>query len=304
MDEEKVAIVGVGAIGGAAAAALADLGRHSLVLCTRTPFDQLVVKHPGGNSEVDAPVLCDPADAKSLPLPMDWVLLATKAHHSDGARPWLEALCGSGTKVAVLQNGVDHVERISPMISASTSVLPVVVQLPAEKTSPGQIEQSHSGSLVVPDDEMGLAFVALFRGARIDVRPVADFLTQAWWKLVFNAALGGICALTVRDDTVGEDPALQELLLMLMREVAEVGRAVGAKLPEDAPERLLKRISTGATGHWSSISADRREHRPMEWRVRNEVVGRYGRAHGIATPHNDTITTLLRVADAAYRGGD
>jgi 2-dehydropantoate 2-reductase len=36
----------------------------------------------------------------------------------------------------------------------------------------------------------------------------------------------------------------------------------------------------------------------MEWEARNAVVGRLGRRHGIATPLNDAITTLLRLADS------
>ena len=50
----------------------------------------------------------------------------------------------------MLQNGVDHVERITKLTPPSAEVLPVVVQLPAEKTAPGLVEQGHSGVLLVP----------------------------------------------------------------------------------------------------------------------------------------------------------
>ena len=43
------------------------------------------------------------------------MLLAVKAHQTDGAAGWLAALCGGGTTVAVLQNGIDHVERVAPL---------------------------------------------------------------------------------------------------------------------------------------------------------------------------------------------
>jgi hypothetical protein len=69
-------------------------------------------------------------------------------------------------------------------------------------------------------------------------------------------------------------------------------------LPDDAPEKVLERMLDAAPEHWSSISVDRREGRPMEWEARNAVVGRLGRRHGIATPLNDAITTLLALADA------
>ena len=298
MPRQKIAIVGVGAIGGTIAADLADLGRHDLVLCSRTPFERLRVRRPAGLSEVAIPATTEPSPLT----PVDWVLLATKAHQSDAVRPWLSALCGAETIVAVLQNGIDHVERISPLVPNHTKVLPVVIQLPAEKKAPGEIEQGADGMLLVPDDEMGRGLAALFEGARTEVKPTPRFHTQAWWKLVSNAAVGGVCALALRENGATEEPALRDLVLALMREVAEVGRAEGAELPDDAPEKAYALMLRGARAHWSSIAVDRREGRPMEWRVRNAVVGRLGRKHGIATPLNDAITAMLRVADAGAGG--
>ncbi|MDJ0849324.1 MAG: 2-dehydropantoate 2-reductase [Myxococcota bacterium] len=292
-EQQRIAVVGVGAIGGAVAADLADLGRHEVVLCTRTPFAQLVVRHPAGVSKANARVLAEPAEAS----PVDWVLLATKAYQSEDARPWLDALCGPETRVAVLQNGVDHVERIAPLVPGAASVLPVVVQLPAEKTGPGEVEQANHGVLFVPDEGVGQAFAALFAGARARVKPTAEFAMQAWWKLLMNAALGGVCALAIRENGAVEEPALRELTLALMREILPVARAEGAAVPDDAPEKALRMVLGAAGDHWSSITIDRREGRPMEWRVRNEVVGRVARRHGIATPLNDAITALLAAAD-------
>jgi 2-dehydropantoate 2-reductase len=202
----------------------------------------------------------------------------------------------------VLQNGVDHVERIQPLVPPETLVLPVVVQMPAEKTSPGTIEQARTGMLIAPDSEAGHAFAALFEGARTRVEAHSDFLSQSWWKLISNASIGGVCALALKPNGAIREPETRELVLALMREVVEVGRAEGAILPDDAPDKVLRMMLQAAPDHWSSISVDRREGRPMEWQVRNGVVGRLGRRHGIATPLNDAITTLLRLADARDPG--
>ena len=66
---------------------------------------------------------------------------------------------------------------------------------------------------------------------------------------------------------------------------------------DDAPDKVLAMILGAAPDHWSSITVDRREGLPMEWEVRNAVVGRLGRRYGIPTPLNDAITALLRAAD-------
>ena len=296
----RIAVVGVGAIGGALAADLADRGRHRLVLCARTPIDGLVVDHTEGCSTVAATVATDPVSARDAfgePPAPDWILLATKAHQTPAARPWFDALCGPRTRIAILQNGVDHVERLQPLVPAGTDLVPVVIQLPATRREPGRIHQSHSGMLFVPDDADGRDFAALFEGGRTRVRSTSDFHSQAWWKLLSNAALGGVCALTLQPNRVAADPGLRGLVVALMEEIAAVGRAEGAKLPADAPDKVLARVLDAAPDHWSSITVDRREGRRMEWEVRNAVVGRLGRRHGIATPLNDAVTALLCAAD-------
>jgi 2-dehydropantoate 2-reductase len=293
MSESKIALIGVGAIGGSIAADLADLSRHEIQLCTRTPFEVLEVTHPAGTSRAEAGIVTRAEDAT----PANWILLATKAHQSEGARPWLERVCAPGTIVAVLQNGVDHEERIAPLLPTGTSVLPVVVHVPAEKLAPGKVEQLHTGTLVVPNTDAGHGFAELFEGARTRISVADDFITQAWWKLLNNAALGGVCALTLRENAVAGDLELRSLVLALMAEVLEVGRAEGASLPDDAPDKALAMALGAAPDHWSSITVDRREGRKIEWQARNAVVGARGRRHGIATPLNDLVTTLLRVSD-------
>ena len=271
MTGSTIAIVGVGAIGGSVAAALADLTRHQLVLCARTRFEGLEVQHPAGTSRVAAPVCTDPAEMG----PVDWVLLATKAHQTAQAAPWLRALTGPATRWAVLQNGVDHEERIragcGPGLEPA-GVVPVVVNLPAERTAPGRVVQSLDGALTVPDDAHGRAFVRLFEGARIRVGARADFATAAWRKLLMNASLGGVCAFIVRENGAVAEGPLRRLVLDLMREVAAVARAEGADLADADCERILDGVALAAGDHWSSIAVDRREGRPMEWEARNAVV--------------------------------
>jgi len=297
MNSKQIAVVGAGAIGGAIAA---DLSGHDLLLCTRTPFERLVVTHPGGREEVEARVALRPETVA----PVHWVLLATKAYQSETARPWLRRLCDTGTRVAVLQNGVDHRARVRPLVPSGVEVLPVVVQLPAERISPGQVIQERDGTLIVPDDAIGHEFADLFDGARTRVLPHRDFVAQAWWKLLGNAAMGAVCALTVREMGVVADPEIRQIVTQLMGEIIAVAHAEGVDLPEDAAEKALRAVLAGAPDHFTSIAVDRREGRPMEWEVRNAVVGRLGRRHQIPTPMNDLVTSLLRVADKAAPDGN
>lgn len=285
----RIAIVGVGAIGGVVASLLQSAGRHELVLCVRRPLAELVVETPDGAVKVDATVLTRPEDAQ----PVDWVMVATKAYDVAGAAKWLERLCAKDAPVAVLQNGVEHRERFAPFVPAE-KIVPVVVDCPAERVSPERIVQRGPMSLKVSEDALGAEFVALFAGSAPDAMTVQDWTTVAWRKLCHNAA-GAISALTLLPNGVMRDEAVGEVALEMVRECVAVGRAEGAVLGDSVPEDVQAAYRRSAPDGVNSLLADRRAGRPMEIDARNGVIVRMGRKHGIATPANSMAVALLQV---------
>ena len=291
----RIAVVGVGAIGGAIAAPLAALGRHELVSCVRRPFARLVLEAPGGRIELAARCATDPGAVG----PVDWVLLATKAHEVAGAAGWLEALARPGVRLAVLQNGVEHRERVAPF-ARGAEVLPVVVELPAERRGPGHVVQRAPARLTAPEGEVGRAFAQLFAGTGIAVETTADFASAAWRKLCFNAATGGLTALTSRAIEVAREPGMLELARGLLRECIAVARAEGAALPDALADEIPARLGSMPGWAGNSLLADRRAGRPLETDARHGAVVRLGARHGIATPLNAAVAAIL---DAQLPGG-
>jgi 2-dehydropantoate 2-reductase len=293
MDPCSVAVVGAGAVGTAVAVALAEESPHRVTVCVRRPLASLEVRRRDGSVLRSTPQLAtDPATVE----PVDAVLLATKTYQSAGAAGWLQALCRPGTVVAVLQNGIDQVERIGPL-APGAPIVPVAVLLTAEAVAPGVAECHGDALLEVPDDPDGHLVASLFAGTGVRVVPVADFLTRAWRKLLMNAVVGAVGALTLRDLSVLSEPAVEAVALALADEVVAVGRAEGAALDAELARRALAAARKGAPGHRSSITVDRQAGRPLEWEARNAVIGRLGRRHGIPTPLNDLVTALLAACD-------
>ena len=118
----EITIVGPAAIGGTVAAWLAQDPRHRITIAARTRFDHLEVQTPSGTLGCQLLVVTDPMQVT----PAEWVLIATKAYDVEGASRWLAGLCRSDTLVAVLQNGVEHVERFAPYVPIG-QLLPVMV---------------------------------------------------------------------------------------------------------------------------------------------------------------------------------
>jgi 2-dehydropantoate 2-reductase len=292
-----VAVVGLGSIGGVAAASLAAAGRHDCVACLRRPLDHLILDRPEGTAEVPLKSLTDPALAE----PVDWVLLCTKTHHTAATAPWLARLCTPQTRVAVLQNGIDHVARVAPLANGAT-VLPIIVYYNGERLAPDHVRmrRASANDLVVPDDETGRAFVQLLDGTGLRVLLADNFATLLWRKLLINAVANPITALTLQRQAVLRHPDIQELCHAVLNEAVAVARAEGAELAADEPERAMAALMTFSGELGTSMYFDRLAGRQMEIEALNGSIVAAGQRHGIATPVNRVLLTLLRaVNDAA-----
>jgi 2-dehydropantoate 2-reductase len=283
----RIAIVGVGAIGGVTAALLQQAGGHELLLCTRRPMSGLSVEAPEGVVKVHATFATDPSEAFEV----DWVIVATKAYDVAGAAKWLERLCLNGAPVAVLQNGVEHRERFAPYV-AMERILPVMVDCPAERQAPDRVRQRGVMHLKVPDNALGRNFVGLFAGTTADASVVPDFLSVVWRKLCFNSA-GVLSALVMQPAGVVREEAMGETALQIIRECAAVARAEGAHLEENVADLVLAAQRAAPADSINSMLADRQAGRPVEIDARNGVIVRLGRKHGIATPANAMAVALM-----------
>jgi 2-dehydropantoate 2-reductase len=286
----SIAVVGPGAVGGTIAAWVSKSPLAGQVtLCARTPLDRLVIETPDGSIlEAEPRVVTDPGQ---IAAPVDWVFVATKAYDVAAASAWLKPLVGPQTRVAVLQNGVEHVERFQPFVAADR-ILPVVVDIPAERTAPGRIQHRRTGNITVPAGPAGDAFVAFFAESVIEAATTDDFLSAAWTKLALNCS-GAVNALTGRPGGVVRAAGVADVIRAMVAECVAVGRAVGADLGDNLPDWVVDRAMTSPSDAVNSLLGDRLAGRPMEWDARNGVIVRLGQVHGIATPVNALAATLL-----------
>ncbi len=291
----RIAIIGPGAIGGTLAALLSAETSADLTLIARTPFAELAVTQPDGTTLRSKPqFLTSPA---ALAPAFDWVFVAIKAYDVVSVARWLNALVGPTTRVAILQNGVEHRERFANLVPAN-QLLPVMVDLPAERLSPGVLRQRGPALLRVPNDELGRAFVDLFAGTSVDAKTSDDFLSVLWRKLTINAP-GAVNALLLQPNRIVEQPAIADLMRGIMLEVIAVANAEGAQLDDTLADKILASMRKAAPDGVNSLHADRAAGRVMEVDARNGAVVRAGQRHGIPTPLNTMAVTLLTALQPA-----
>ncbi len=283
----RIAVIGAGAIGGTLAAWLAQA--HEVTVCARTPLADLEIETPERTIRASPRILTDPATAEAV----DWVLATTKTYDCAAAAAWLPGLMGADTRLAVIQNGVEQRTRF-PMVPPERTV-PVIIDLPAERTAPGRIVQRRDGTILVPEGEAGEAFAALFADTVIAAETTPDFTTAAWRKLAINCA-GIVSAITRRAAEVANDEGAAEVMRGLVRECIQVGRAEGATLPDRLADQVVEWTRKAHPDSVNSLHADFLAGRPMELDARNGVIVRLGEKHGIPAPLNQALAAVLAAA--------
>jgi 2-dehydropantoate 2-reductase len=292
----NVAVIGLGGVGGGAAGSLAAAGRHDVIACVRQPFARFTLERAEGAVEAPLHALTDPAQAK----PVDWVLVCTKTHQTAAAGPWLARLCTPATRVAVLQNGIDHVARVKPL-ARGAAIVPVLVYYNGERLAADCVRIRHAGphDAVVADDEPGRAFVDLFDGTPLRIIRSGDFTTLAWRKLLINAVANPITALTLQRQAVLRRLDVQELCRAILDEAVAAARAEGVKLAEDETARTIATLENFSGELGTSMYFDRLAGRWLEAEALTGAIVAAGDRHGMAMPLNRALLTLLRAINDA-----
>jgi 2-dehydropantoate 2-reductase len=282
-----VALIGPGAIGTTIVAALHEVGRTPVV-CGRTAHPQLEVRFDGGQIVVPGPVLTDPA---AITHPFNVVFVAVKTTQLEATAPWLAALCNEKTAVCVLQNGVEQKAMLADAVAGAT-VLPSVVWFPAQREPDASVWLRAKPRLTLPDTPAAKLVQQTLEGTRCEVTLSDDFISVAWRKLLQNA-VAGLMVLSGRRAGMFSRADITDVALAYLRECLSVARAEGATLSDDVPQEIVDGFHCAPPDLGTSILADRQAGRPLEWDIRNGVVSRLGRKHGIATPISDIIVPLL-----------
>lgn len=264
---------------------------HRVLLCGRSTRAQVELRPDDGEPiVVPGPVHTDPGQVGG---PVDVLVLAVKATHNDDARGWLARLCDEHTVVAVLQNGVEQVEQVTPL--CPSAVVPGIVWFSAETQPAGWVRLRGEARLVLPTGPAAETVAGLLRAAGATVDLDADFTTALWRKLLVNA-LAGLMVLSGRRSGMFRRDDVAVLSRHYVAECLAVARAEGAGLADEVVEEMVELFRRAPVDMGTSMLTDREAHRRLEWDIRNGVVLRKARAHGLATPISDVLVPLLAAA--------
>jgi 2-dehydropantoate 2-reductase len=311
MSDLKVAVYGVGGVGGYFGAVLARAGNPVSLIARGKHLKALREKGlhivtPMGEFTVTPTKASDnPADIG----PVDIVIVGVKAWQVPDAAPAMRPLIGPKTRVVPLQNGVEAVGQLAQVLGRE-HVLGGLCRIIASIAVPGSIRIGGMEPAVVLGELDGSeltgnakALLDAFRAAGVNVQAAPDIQAALWDKWLFIAAVSGVGA--VSRATVGEvreSPPTRALLQQMMEEVAAVARKRGVRQASDIVARTMSFIDTMPKEGTASMQRDVADGRPSELEAIIGSLVRFGRETGVPTPAADFIYASLLPQEKRARG--
>ncbi len=319
----RVAVVGLGAVGGLIAARLArsgievcGLARGATLQAVRRDGLQVIEIADGRESRFSAELKVSD-DPRDLGTP-DVVVLAVKAPALHAVAPSVAALLGEHTSILCAMNGVPwwFFHGLDPALAARrwgsidpdgsiASQMPVdrvigsVLHLGASTPAPGVVRLTTPARIIVGEPQGGQSE----RSHRVaDALEVAGFITErapviqqeVWLKLWGNMTMNPVSAITgATADRLLDDDLVRGFLSQVMIEAAQIGARIGLpiSMTPEARHAITRQIGAAKTSMLQDVEAGR----AIELDALVGAVQEIGRVLQVPTPFTDALFGVSRL---------
>jgi 2-dehydropantoate 2-reductase len=302
----RVCVVGAGSIGSLFAAHLATVA--DVLVLTRREEHARALNEQGlrvsGRHDFTARVTAA-SDSRDLP-DFDLGIVATKANAVEEAAESLGGKFPAAT-IMTVQNGLGAEEIVRahgawPLISGVTF-------MSGTKHSDTHVEYIlDTPTWLGPYGETPFQRVdevaRLLVDSGLKAEALPDLRPAQWSKLIFNATVNGVAALTglPHDEhfaAEGDVSDLGHLVHGLVDEGKRVAAAAGVELHDD-PWQMNVLATKRGSAHYPSMLEDVEARRPTEVELINGALVREATQHGVDAPLQTAIYRLVKAREASY----
>lgn len=258
----RIAIVGSGAVGCYYGGRLAQ-HRHDVHFLLRSDYEAvkaggLHVKSCDG--DFDLPQVNCHRDTAEIG-PCDLVIVAMKTTANEALPGLIPPLLGPDTMILTLQNGLGSDDFLAECFGTER-VLGGLCFVCINRVAPGVIEHFAQGHISLgehsgPPQQRTKALAELMRASGISCSVEENLLTARWKKLVWNVPFNGLSIAAGNKDTaeILADPALEQRVRELMREIIETAGKLGHEIPLSLIDSMVER-TRNMTGYKPSSLVD------------------------------------------------
>ena len=303
----KVVVAGAGSIGSLLAAHLSRVA--DVTVLTRREEHAAALREQGlrvsGRSDFTAE-LDATADPRGLPADAELAILACKGTDLEPLAARLEGSLARAT-VMTIQNGLGAEDVVAahgewPLLSAVTF-------MSGTRHGDAHVEYvldtaTWIGPYRGTTEEDARRVARLIEEGGLKAEAFRDLRPAQWSKLIFNATVNGVAALTglPHDFHFAQTEQLSDLGY-LVRDLVDEGKAVaaaaGVELHDDPWEMNVLATQRGHR-HFPSMLEDVEAQRPTELESINGALVREAEQRGVAVPLQTAVYRLVKAREASY----
>ena len=229
------------------------------------------------------------------------VLFCVKSTDTESAGALIRPHLAPDALVLCLQNGVDNADRLLTVLPQH-AVAAAVVYVATEMAGPGHVQHHGRGELVIePATSSALSSEAVAQAlmaAGVPAEVSSNVRGALWAKLILNCAYNAVSAITQLP--YGKTVAgvgVPDVMRDVVAECLAVAQAEGVQIPGDV-HAAVARLAGSMPNQYSSTAQDLARGKRTEIDYLNGLIVRRGEAHGIATPANRVLWSLVKLLES------
>lgn len=235
----------------------------------------------------------------------DFGIFATKSGHTRAAVQQTAHIFAGDATVCSVQNGLGNEEMIAEFVKY---VIRGATTMAAHTIAPGHAGfEFYSDLWIGPFEPSGTPypiveqFAETLNRAGLRVKPLRDARGAQWTKLIFNAAVNPVGALTrLHHGAAARFGPTSALFEALLQEGEAVARAQGIALHGD-PRKMVEEGASSPEKRFASMSMDAWAKRETEIDFLNGAVADIGEKLGVPVPLNRAMWQLIRGLQHSWR---
>ena len=306
----RIAIIGVGSIGGIVLGALADTDVDIVCVSrgnTSANLSELglVLHTPEGSIEVVPSERYLLVDSNSGPISeqirntCDIAIVCGKTVDNLSLSQLASELVSENGCVLTIQNGLGNAELLAHKVGRDRVIVGSITHA-AWRNSEGEVHWVGRGEIIFgPLDERGHKYtdsiLDVLNDAELNASKSDNIQQILWKKLLINVAINPVCSIAgVRNGALLEVKSLWQQAMQAMREAAIVARASGVDLGDIELESYLREVVSISPKNRCSMLQDIMAGRETEIDSLCGAVVIRGEAEGIPTPCNAILHGLVK----------
>ncbi len=233
------------------------------------------------------------------------IIIATKSYDTKSAITHVKPVIGEKTGVLTLQNGIGNIEIISEVVGPD-NVIAGTTNLGATLISDTHIRHAGLGETIIGKIDGSTPVILrnireLFNKVKLETRISRDIKGILWSKLIINAGINALSALTrLHNGRLIEFEGTRRILRDAVTEAVKIAKRKRIKLIYEDPLAKVEAVCEATSGNVSSMLQDVLRKKRTEIDFINGVVVRLGQELGIPVPVNKMLVDLVKTLEASH----